>query len=483
MSESCVFDEVTSPCIDVGNPNMPVCAEPEPNGDIINMGAYGGTPEASMSPSGLHTIYGGGTGKPSHPYLLYTAEQLNTIGIEPNDWDKHFKLMADIDLSIYSGTDFNIIGQSYENPFNGVIDGNGHTISRFTFVDSQGRSIGLIGYLGTSGCVKNLLLTDADVEGQTYVSPIVGYNRGIVQNCRVVRGKIHAFGHIGGIVGHSTSTGLITECHADVNINGDYDISGIVGSNGSIISFCSSTGSVAGHDVIGGIVGGHGSSAIHDCHSACSVSGSYRAIGGLIGSNRSGTVSRCFSTGDVTGTSSVDGVGGLVGENSVYFSTEAKGMIDQCFSSGGVSGFSNIGGLVGINCGTITNCYATGSVNGEYAVGGLVGRNSYSYGQEVFPGYIYNCYSTGSISGDVHGGGLIGYSYAGEIGDSFWDIETSSWLTSDGGTGKYTVEMQMARTFLNAGWDFMGETVNGTEDIWWILEGQDYPRLWWEGLE
>jgi len=21
---------------------------------------------------------------------------------------------------------------------------------------------------------------------------------------------------------------------------------------------------------------------------------------------------------------------------------------------------------------------------------------------------------------------------------------------------------------------------NGTEDIWWILEGKDYPRLWWE---
>ena len=24
------------------------------------------------------------------------------------------------------------------------------------------------------------------------------------------------------------------------------------------------------------------------------------------------------------------------------------------------------------------------------------------------------------------------------------------------------------------------ETENGTEDIWWIVEGQDYPRLWWE---
>jgi hypothetical protein len=21
---------------------------------------------------------------------------------------------------------------------------------------------------------------------------------------------------------------------------------------------------------------------------------------------------------------------------------------------------------------------------------------------------------------------------------------------------------------------------NGKDDIWWILEGQDYPRLWWE---
>ena len=40
--------------------------------------------------------------------------------------------------------------------------------------------------------------------------------------------------------------------------------------------------------------------------------------------------------------------------------------------------------------------------------------------------------------------------------------------------------MQTAKMFLDAGWDFVGETANGTEDIWWILEGKDYPRLWWE---
>ena len=44
-------------------------------------------------------------------------------------------------------------------------------------------------------------------------------------------------------------------------------------------------------------------------------------------------------------------------------------------------------------------------------------------------------------------------------------------------------EMQAAKTFLDAGWDFAGESKNGTEDIWWILEGKDYPRLWWEAAK
>jgi len=40
-----------------------------------------------------------------------------------------------------------------------------------------------------------------------------------------------------------------------------------------------------------------------------------------------------------------------------------------------------------------------------------------------------------------------------------------------------TAETQTVGTFLDASWDFMDETANGTTDNWWILEGQDYPRL------
>jgi hypothetical protein len=47
--EQWTTDETTSPCIDAGDPTRPIGLEPFPNGGIINMGAYGGTAEASKS--------------------------------------------------------------------------------------------------------------------------------------------------------------------------------------------------------------------------------------------------------------------------------------------------------------------------------------------------------------------------------------------------------------------------------------------------
>lgn len=44
-----VPDDVTSPCIDTGDPRASVAHEPQPNGGCVNMGAYGGTREASKS--------------------------------------------------------------------------------------------------------------------------------------------------------------------------------------------------------------------------------------------------------------------------------------------------------------------------------------------------------------------------------------------------------------------------------------------------
>ncbi len=48
-SESWVQDDVNSPCIDAGDPNSNWPAELWPHGKRINMGAFSGTPQASMS--------------------------------------------------------------------------------------------------------------------------------------------------------------------------------------------------------------------------------------------------------------------------------------------------------------------------------------------------------------------------------------------------------------------------------------------------
>ena len=47
--ERWVLDDSTSPCVDLGDPNGPLGTEPFPNGGYVNLGAYGGTDQASRS--------------------------------------------------------------------------------------------------------------------------------------------------------------------------------------------------------------------------------------------------------------------------------------------------------------------------------------------------------------------------------------------------------------------------------------------------
>jgi hypothetical protein len=55
-TETWATDTSTSPCIDAGNPGCPPDSEPSPNGNRINMGAYGGTAQASKTPADWRSI-------------------------------------------------------------------------------------------------------------------------------------------------------------------------------------------------------------------------------------------------------------------------------------------------------------------------------------------------------------------------------------------------------------------------------------------
>ena len=101
-----------------------------------------------------HAQYGGGTGTAQDPYLIYTAEQLNAIGAEPNHWGKDFKLEADIDLSVSPDDSFHPIGSRWglygSRPFSGVFDGDGHTISNLVYASEETWPTGLFAYVSGS---------------------------------------------------------------------------------------------------------------------------------------------------------------------------------------------------------------------------------------------------------------------------------------------------------------------------------------------
>ncbi len=390
--------------------------------------------------------YGGGWGTPEDPYLVYTPEQMNTIGADPDNWGQCFRLMADIDLGQYQGTEFNIIG-SQSDSFTGVFDGSGHAISNLTYSSTDSDLVGLFGCI-RGGQVKNLRLIDPNVNVRAGygIGALVGdLYTGIVSNCSVTNGAVSGGVDVGVLVG--SSFGTVKNCSVSGHVTGDYHIGGLVGVSVGTIDNCSVSGHATGDRIVGGLVGLNGSR--------------YARI------PCAGTVTSCVSSGSV---SARVAAGGLVGTNSF-------GTVAECHSTSIVRGDRQIGGLVARNDAVVTNCYSAGSVDGNECVGGLVGENQ--------RGPVTACYSAAIVSATVGGGGLVGSDQSGALPVvlSFWDTQTSGQTTSAGGTRKTTAEMQTAGTFLEAGWDFVGETANGTDDLWWIDEGWDYPRLWWEAQE
>lgn len=397
--------------------------------------------------------YGGGTGEPNDPYLIYDANQMNAIGANTNDWDKHFKLMANIDLSGYTGADFNIIGSGWDEPFTGVFDGNGYKIYNFSYGPlAYDDYVGIFGMVyGANAEIKNLGLINPSIDvGAFMTGGLAGrLVQGTITDCYVEGGSVIGDGYVGALAGGSGFVNAtISNCYAKTSVSGDWPVGGLVGMNNGTVSDCYATGNVVGNDRTGGLVGANEELALVSHSYASGIIQGADDAGGLVGRNWGGTISNCYATGNVSGDNET---GGLVGQNS------------------GANGYTA----------TISNSYAVGDVTGYYNAGGLVGWNV----GFLDPAEITNCYSVGAVSGDTSIGGLIGGNMSGSVVDSFWDKTTSGQSSSAGGTGKITSEMQTESTFTNAGWDFVDETDNGIRDIWRLCnEGAEYPQLNWQFL-
>ncbi len=217
--------------------------------------------------------------------------------------------------------------------FKGSFDGQGYEIRDLFINRPDERGVGLFGYVGVGGVIKNVGVVNFTVSGSSRVGGLVGDNAGTVSNS-----------------------------YSSSNVNGPFGIGGLVGENWGAVSNSYSTGSVTGKWLVGGLVGIN-SGTVSNSYSTGSVTVTEFKVGGLVGFNF-GTVSNSYSTGSVTGG---DGVGGLVGWN--------RDTVSNSYSSGNVTGDNCVGGLVGCNYDTVSDSYSSGNVTGNSSVGGLVGCN------------------------------------------------------------------------------------------------------------
>ena len=356
--------------------------------------------------------YGGGSGVEGDPYLISGSDHLEELADNPDDWDKHFKMRNYfIPFARHNSIGVYVGPDSEDNiPFTGVFDGNGGGILPTSSVLPENKNTGIFGYIGAGGVVKNLYLDGyIGLEGAEIAGGLAVLNEGTIENCEY--GMASVFG--GKIVG------------------------GYAGINRGLISRCS----------IGPLVQ---SSEVKDIG------------GGIAGINDGGRIENCLVEGVSFEESEYSG--GIAG-------ISMDGFISGCSSYFYGNGPYAVGGLIGSsNNDMISNSFSHGWARGGQFAGGLVG---YCVGSD-----LTNCYSTAKVTSDGTVGGIIGYRDGGVVSGCFWDTEKCEvglgvgQGSGEGMLGKTSAEMLMSETFLVAGWDFIGESDNGTEDIWIMSHGR-----------
>ena len=167
------------------------------------------------------------------------------------------KLTADIVAKNNPGdeeyaTDWTPIG-NYTNEYIGTFDGQGHTITGLSTPETNADYVGLFGYVGASGTVKNVGLEGGKIFGGTYVGGIVGFNQGTVSYCYNT-GDVFGNLYVGGVVGYENG-GTLKYCYNMGAVSGVKDVGGVAGCiEESGTKYCFNTGAVSGKES-GGIIG------------------------------------------------------------------------------------------------------------------------------------------------------------------------------------------------------------------------------------
>ncbi|CDA93326.1 gLUG domain-containing protein family protein [Prevotella sp. CAG:1320] len=262
-------------------------------------------------------------------YTVTTAEGLKNIAELVNEeWklDINITLTADIDLK---GIDWTPIGKDDNKAYTGTFDGNGKTITGLTVTGSD-QYVGLFGYIGSGGKVKDVTLEEVKIESNNDMSAVggvAGRSYGTLENCSV-SGSVSGSGIAGGVVGYQ-SGGFLTGCSSSATVNAGGVAGGVAGlaDGGATLTACYATGDVtlesinSGGNFVGGVVGINTSCTLKACYAWGSVTGSGSGtvyVGGVTGTNDEGTLTACYHANEtVSGPAGT--TGGVTGRNYKFF--------------------------------------------------------------------------------------------------------------------------------------------------------------------
>lgn len=366
-----------------------------------------------------------GDGSSGSPYQIATLDNLYWITQNSGSWDKYFIQTSDIDASDTQGWANGLPKIGWTSPtFNGNYDGQNYRISELYI--NRTDAAGLFAYVGSSGVVENINLSDCEIIGgsSTYTGSIVSYHQGTINHCY-------------------------------------------------------SSGSVSGSTNVGGMVGYVWGGSITNSRTECSVNATSTKVGGFVGYLLSGSITRCGAKGNVESSHSGDCyVGGFVGLNT--------GTISYSYATGDATGASYIGAFAGANesGGTISNCFSQGEYWGTGTeLGGLAGENggniSYCYslacGQLTYPGHPV-----------TKEGSSIGYNY-GTATELIYYTENLSDPGCGDNQGTFTatairdfslLRLQSTYTTPYPGWDF----TNHWEIKSNVITRHGFAQFQWENI-
>jgi len=365
----------------------------------------------------------GGTTPPSEAVEIQNWYDLDAIR---DNLGENYILMNDMDDTTYGYDE--LVGKTVDSKgwepirgFTGTFDGNGYEIKDLFINRDNEDQVGLFGYIPEAK-LKDITVLGANVTGRENVGIVVGESRGTMENCNS-SGSVTGMNSIGGLAGYNGGYGLVSSnvryCESTAIVCGEeWRTGGLVGYNapGGYIDSSAFGGDVNGMYQVGGLVGLNNrevkNSEVNETVTVTGVS----SVGGLVGWTTIFTVvENCgfygyayggpyvgcdalLIEGSAVTSLSVDGyetgwyVGGVLGVN--------EGAVEGCTSEGSVCGDNYVGGLAGANNGTVENCSSDSEVTGIYNVGGLLGVNM---------GNMGNCISGGIVTGKDYVGGLVGY--------------------------------------------------------------------------